>query len=152
MDSYPSKKTVCTSYEQHQCQKAVDFYWVFFESQLPRGLTLNEQDFNYKHTAQHTDKHTENTKKNEIWKKTTTIFIQIDTNTMTSTRKIQKHMEWKKDDNNYYTNGHDYNYMHTENTETNGIRKKDDNNFFLYTNGQVYNYKHTENTNNQGKY
>ena len=43
-------------------------------------------------------------------------------------------------------------YMHTENTETNGIRKKDDNNFFLYTNGQVYNYKHTENTNNQGKY
>jgi len=108
MDSYPSKKTVCISYEQHQCQKAVDFYWVFFRVPVPRGLTLNEQDINYKHTAQHTDKHTENTKKNEIWKKTTTIFIQIDTNTMTSTRKIQKHMEWKKDDNNFYTNGHDY--------------------------------------------
>ena len=37
----------------------------------------------------------------------------------------------EKDDNNFYTNGHDYNYMHTENTETNGIRKKDDNNFFF---------------------
>ena len=65
----------------------------FFRVPVPRGLTLNEQDINYKHTAQHTDKHTENTKTNEIWKKTTTIFIQMDTNTMTSTRKIQKHMD-----------------------------------------------------------
>ena len=44
MDSYPSKKTVCISYEQHQCQKAVDFYWVFFRVPVPRGLTLNEHD------------------------------------------------------------------------------------------------------------
>ena len=96
---------------------------------VPRGLTLNEQDINYKHTAQHTDKHTENTKKNEIWKKTTTIFIQMDTNTMTNTRKIQKHMKWKKT-TTIFRQMDNYNYKHTENTETNGIRKKDDNNFF----------------------
>ena len=74
----------------------------YFRVPVPRGLTLNEQDINYKHTAQHTDKHTENTKTNGTW---------------------------EKDDNNFYTNGHDYNDKHTENTTTNGLWKKDDNNF-----------------------
>ena len=84
----------------------------------------------------------------------------------------------EKDDNNFYTNRHEYNdkhtentktygmekrrqqflhkwtrlhYMHTENTETNGIRKNDDNKFF-YTNRHDDNYKYTENTKHQGKY
>ena len=85
----------------------------------------------------------------------------------------------EKDDNNFYTNRHEYNDMHTENTKTYGLEKrrqqflykwtrlqlhahgkyrnkwnteKGRQQFFFYTNGQVYNYKHTENTNNQGKY
>ena len=85
----------------------------------------------------------------------------------------------EKDDNNFYTNGHEYNDKHTENTKTYGLEKrrqqflykwtrlqlhahgkyrnkwnteKGRQQFFLYTNGQAYNYKHTENTNNQGKY
>lgn len=87
-----------------------------------------EKDDNnfYTNGHEYNDKHTENTKTYGMEKKTTTTIIQVqmDTTTITCTRKIQKQMEYGK------------------RTTT----------IFLYKNGQVYNYKHTENTNNQGKY